>query len=70
MIGITQHIQRTLTNHFKVEIKAYWEENFINALLPDSINADEAVEIVREIIIGGDVYVGETAIGNVLVVEL
>jgi hypothetical protein len=70
MTGLTQHIQRTLTNHFKIEIKAYWEENVINALLPDSINADEAVEIVREIIIGGNVYVGETAIGNVLVVEL
>ena len=70
MTGLTQHIQRTLTNHFKIEIKAYWEENVINSLLPDSINADEAVEIVREIIIGGDVYVEETAIGNVLVVEL
>lgn len=70
MTGLTQHIQRTLTNHFKVEIKAYLEENVINALLPDSINADEAVEIVREIIIGGNVYVEETAIGNVLVVEL
>lgn len=70
MIGLTQHIQRTLTNHFKIEIKAYWEENVINSLLPDSINADEAVEIVREIIIGGSVYVEETAIGNVLVVEL
>lgn len=70
MTGLTQHIQRTLTNHFKIEIKAYWEDNIINAKLPDSINADEAVEIVREIIIGGNVYVGETAIGNVLVVEL
>lgn len=70
MVGLTQHIQRTLTNHFKVEIKAYWEENVINSVLPDSTNADEAVEIVREIIIGGDVYVEETAIGNVLVVEL
>ena len=70
MTGLTQHIQRTLTNHFKVEIKAYWEENVINSLLPDSINADEAVEIVREIIIGGDVYAEETTIGNVLVVEL
>lgn len=45
-------------------------ENVINSLLPDSINTDEAVEIVREIMIGGDVYVEETAIGNVLVVEL
>lgn len=70
MEGLTRHIQTTLTNHFKVEIKAYWEENVINSLLPDSINTDEAVEIVREIIIGGKVYVGETAIGNVLVVEL
>lgn len=70
MTGLTQHIQRTLTNHFKIEIKAYWEENVINSLLPDSINADEAVEFVREIIIGGNVYVEETAIGNVLVVEL
>lgn len=70
MTGLTQHIQRTLTNHFKIEIKAYWEQNVINSLLPDSINADEAVEIVREIIIGGSVYVEETAIGNVLVVEL
>lgn len=70
MIGLTQHIQRTLTNHFHVEIKAYWEDNVINSLLPDSINADEAVEIVREIIIGGSVYVEETTIGNVLVVEL
>ena len=70
MEGLTQHIQRTLTNHFKIEIKAYWEDNVINAKLPDSVNADEAVEIVREIIIGGNVYVGETAIGNVLVVVL
>lgn len=70
MTGLTQHIQRTLTNHFKVEIKAYWEENIINSLLPDSVNTDEAVEIVREIIIGGNVYAEETAIGNVLVVEL
>lgn len=70
MIGLTQHIQRTLTNHFKVEIKVYWEDYVINSLLPDSINADEAVEIVREIIIGGSVYVEETAIGNILVVEL
>lgn len=70
MVGLTQHIQRTLTNHFKIEIKAYWEDNVINSLLPDSVNTDEAVEIVREIIIGGDVYVEETAIGNVLVVEL
>ena len=70
MIGLTQHIQRTLTNHFKIEIKAYWEDNVINSLLPDTVNADEAVEIVREIIIGGNVYVEETTIGNVLVVEL
>lgn len=70
MEALTRHIQRTLTNHFKIEIKAYWEDNVINSLLPDSINVDEAVEIVREIIIGGNVYVGETAIGNVLVVEL
>ena len=69
MIGLTQHIQRTLTTHFKVEIKAYWEDNVINALLPNDINPDTAVEIVREIIIGGNVYVEETAIGNVLVVE-
>lgn len=70
MIELTQHIERTLTNHFHVEIKAYWEDNVINALLPNEINPDEVIELTKELIIGGNIYIGESAIGNILVVEL